>query len=160
MEKITPVDIEQRQFNVSFRGFDRKEVDTFMDEVVQSLEEMIRENNMLKEEIDQLKKELQGFENKEKTLNEAICSINRIAEEIKANAEREAELILKNAEAEGEKQIYEANQRIAKLKDEIYELRKQRILFESGLKSLIRTHEDLLSKAFGGELSEDSLPPD
>lgn len=156
MERLTPIDIEQRQFSVKFRGFDKREVDAFLDEIVRGLEEIIIENSRLKEEIDRLNEELEGIEEKEKTLNEAICSINKIAEDIKANAEKEAELIKKNAHAEGEKQIFEANQRVVKLKDEISELRKQKILFESGLRSLIRTHEDLLSKAFGGEYDEEN----
>jgi cell division initiation protein len=49
--KLTPLDIQQQQFRTAVIGFDKKEVDAFLDLLSADVEELIRQNNALKEDV-------------------------------------------------------------------------------------------------------------
>jgi len=57
---ITPLDIQQQQFKTRFRGFDIREVDTFLEQMADAFEALQSENKKLREEINRLKLESQG----------------------------------------------------------------------------------------------------
>lgn len=65
--KITPLDIQQQQFRVKFRGFDMVEVDNFLDVVANEYEELLREINQLKEEGRQKSEKIQQLEGKRRS---------------------------------------------------------------------------------------------
>ncbi len=70
--KITPMDIQQQQFTVRFRGFDIQEVDSFLETVANELEELIKKNNELKEELERKEARIWEYQNMEKTLKETL----------------------------------------------------------------------------------------
>jgi cell division initiation protein len=115
--KITPVDIEQQQFRVKFRGFDMAEVDAFLDLVAEEMDALIRENMGLKEEIKKLRDEIEAFRSREKVINDTMVNCQKIAADLKANAEKEAELVVSQARAEADRIIAEAHQRLAKVRE-------------------------------------------
>ena len=62
MIKITPADIIQQQFRVVFRGFDMSEVDSFLSQVADELEELLSENASLKNELKKKEQQSQGHD--------------------------------------------------------------------------------------------------
>ena len=107
--RITPMDIRQQQFTVRmFRGFDVQEVDTFLEDVAQDYEALIKENALLKEQLQMLEDAPRGLEDREKVLQQTLVTTQQVAEEMKEGARREAALILREAELEGEK-LLESN---------------------------------------------------
>ena len=94
--RITPMDIRQQQFTVRmFRGFDVQEVDTFLEDVAQDYEAMIKENALLKEQLQALEERTRGLEDREKILQQTLVTTQRMTEEMKETARREAALILR-----------------------------------------------------------------
>ncbi|MCX5885770.1 MAG: DivIVA domain-containing protein [Proteobacteria bacterium] len=142
--KITPVDIEQQQFRVKFRGFDMVEVDAFLDVVAEEMDALIRENMGLKEEIKKLRDEIEAFRSREKVINDTMVNCQKIAADLKANAEKEAGLVVSQARAEADRIITENHQRLAQVRQELLDLRKRKIQFETALRSMVESHLKML----------------
>ena len=100
---ITPLDIRQKQFSTSFRGFNISEVDSFLEEVTSQMEALVREVEFLKEQNASLDAQLAEFRLTEKNLRDTLMAAQKMSEELKASAEKESRLKLKEAEMEAEK---------------------------------------------------------
>jgi cell division initiation protein len=125
--RLTAADIRQQQFAVRyFRGFDPQEVDAFLEEVADDFEELTRENQLLKEQLVALEDRTRGVEGREKTLQETLVTTQKIAEEFKENARREAELVLREAHLRAEKYMQEAREQHAKFTADIGALHRLR----------------------------------
>ena len=70
--KMTPLDIQQVGFKVKLRGYDRQEVDAFLDTLTQDYEGLLKENNALKEKLADLEIQVLEFKKKEGTLNNTL----------------------------------------------------------------------------------------
>jgi cell division initiation protein len=144
--KITPLDIQQQQFKGKlFRGLDPEDVDGFLQQVSQELEDLIRENNDLKEQAQRYQSEKEEIRQREDNLRETMLAAQRITEEMKANAQKEASLAISEAELKAERILTEAENRLADLNNQIQEIRREKIRFESSLKSLLDSHYKILS---------------
>ena len=142
--KMTPLDIRQKRFELSFRGYSRKEVEGFLELTASEFEEVVRENISLKEELKRTQARLETHLEREKTLQETMVTAQRVSEDVKAQARKEAEVKLAEAELQAEKIVATANNRIVELKGEIAELRRQKVQFESQLEQTIESHRKLL----------------
>jgi cell division initiation protein len=144
--KITPLDIQQQQFRGKiFGGLDPDEVDGFLQQVSQEMEQLVRENNDLKEFQRKAAIDLEEMNLREKALRETMLAAQRIIEEMKANAQKEATLIITEAELQGDKLLATAEARLVELRTEIQELRRQKQQFEASFKSLLDNHYNMLT---------------
>src|SRR5439155_533033 len=104
--RITPHDIRQQQFSSKMlKGYDPQEVDAFLDDVAEDYEALLKEAALLKEQIAAQEERARGVTERERTLQETLVTTQRLVEEMKNNARREAELILREAELTGEKSV-------------------------------------------------------
>jgi len=146
--RMTATDIRQQQFAVRlFRGYDPQEVDAFLEEVAEEVEELIRENTLLKEQLIQVEEKSKGAEGREKTLQETLVTTQKIAEEFKENARREAELVLREAHLRAEKFMQDAREEHAKLTAEVGGLRRLRRQLGEEIMSTISAHKRLAEQA-------------
>jgi cell division initiation protein len=136
--KITPLDIQQQTFQVKFRGYDREEVHEFLRAVSETVEELARENADVKERADKLEKEVTTLRKKDASLNELLVLTQKMAENIKDTARREADLILKEAEIKSEEILKHAHADFRTIQRDLLELRKDRILAIEKLRSLLQ----------------------
>lgn len=143
--KITSRDIRQKQFQKSLRGVDPEEVKAFLEEVATDYEELAQKNAELTESLQKAEKELEDHRAKEKTLQETLMAAQRIGEEMKEGARKESDLKLAEAELMSEKIVANANARLIQIVDDINELKRQRLQFESQLESLLSSHLKLLA---------------
>ena len=95
--KIAPIDIRQQRFSVKFRGFDPREVDTFLEMVADELEDMVRENDRLKEQQKKLEMQIEELGANEGGVRKTLLAAQTLREDISANAKKEAELIIRDA---------------------------------------------------------------
>jgi cell division initiation protein len=136
--KITPLDIQQAGFKVRMRGYDRQEVDSFLDAITEDYEALVRENSSLREKVAESENQLAELRKKEVTLNNTLMRAQDLVEEMKHAAQKDAELVLKEAELKAEGMIHAAREEMAAIKREILELQKQRVLFLEKVRSVIR----------------------
>lgn len=142
--EITPLEIQQQQFKVKFRGFDIQEVDTFLEETADSFEMTRRENENLKEEIQRLKLEIKGYQKREETFKHAMLNSQKVLEQMKENARKSGELVVAEAEVKAEKTLNRAHNRLAQLHEDIAEMKRQRMQIEVQVGSIIEAHTKLL----------------
>jgi cell division initiation protein len=142
--KITPFDIQQQQFSVRFRGFDVREVDSFLEQIVDEFETMIRENADRQREIQRLRGEIQEHRDREEALKDAMVNAQKTLDTMKINAEKEAELIVAEAEVKAEKILSNAHNRLTQIHEDIAELKRQRMQLEVELETVLETHRRLL----------------
>jgi cell division initiation protein len=152
--RITPVDIQQVAFGIRFRGYDRKEVDDFLDILAKDYEMLIRENQEVQEKTVLLMEQLAEMKKKEGTLNSTLIAVQKVVEEMKQNAQKEVDLLLKEAEMRAEEVTKGAKIEQMHLQQEIQDLHKQKALFLEKIRSVIRAFEktvELEEKEFSHE---------
>lgn len=144
--KITPLDIQQQQFKGKvFGGLNPEEVDTFLQLVAKELEESIRENNALKEQLRKAAANEEEMVQREKELRETLLSAQRVIEEMKSNAQKEAGLIVAEAEIKADRMLADGENRLIQLNNEIQDLQRQKLQFESSFRSLLDSYYKMLS---------------
>ena len=144
--KISPMDIQQQQFKGKmFGGLDAEDVDAFLQSVAGEMEELIRENGELKERLNRNATAIAEMEARESQLRETMLAAQRITEEMKANAQKEAHLVVSEAELKGERIIADAERKLIDLNNQIQELKRDKVQFESGFKGLLDTYYKLLA---------------
>lgn len=142
--RITAIDIQQQQFKSRPMGYDKAGVDHFLEQVAVEVERLNRQNQDLQEELARAKGGLAEVREREATLNETLLTTQRITEELKANAKREAELVVADAELRAERMMQKAEERRMHLLDEIQEIKRQKIAFETNLRAQIERHLRML----------------
>ncbi|HEU5320353.1 MAG TPA: DivIVA domain-containing protein [Methylomirabilota bacterium] len=147
--RITPHDIRQQQFTVKMvRGYDRQEVEAFLEDVADDYEAILKESALLREQLHTQEERSRGVTEREKSLQDTLVTTQRLAEEIKAAARREGEMLLREAELKGEKLLEEARGEEGRLRAEIQSLRRlRRHLVEDLASTLERYHRMLTSDA-------------
>ena len=141
---ITPLDIQNRQFRVKFRGFDVKEVDAFLEQVAEALRALSEENERTKRALARSKREVAAYREREETFKTALVNSQTVMEQMKGNAKKSADLIIADAEVKAEKLLQRAHKRLSQLHEDIAELKRQRQQIESELQSIIETHTKIL----------------
>ncbi|MGI6587569.1 MAG: DivIVA domain-containing protein [Peptococcia bacterium] len=109
---LTPLDIHNREFRRSLRGYDIDEVDEFLDEVIRDFESLYKENLDLKETIQQKEENINRYKELEQTLQNTLVLAQQTGEEAKQNAKKEAELIIWEAQKKAEQICSEAEKEI------------------------------------------------
>jgi cell division initiation protein len=142
---ITPLDIQQQQFKGKmFGGLDADDVDAFLQAVAAEMEALLRENTELKEQINRQTRELSEMAERDKELRETMLAARTITEEMKANTQKEGELIIAEAQMQARRLVDDAERTVAELQVKVQEVRRQRLQFEIELKALLDTHARLI----------------
>ncbi|MBV9027787.1 MAG: DivIVA domain-containing protein [Candidatus Eremiobacteraeota bacterium] len=147
MEKITPVDIQHKTFKKALQGYDRADVDKFLDEIIETLEDEAQQRAALEAEVAEHKERISHFKAMEESLQNTLVLAQRTADEVKASAHKEADLIREQSRLAGEREIAGYNERIAEVR-----LAQQRAVeaaekARSELRSLLMTHLALLERS-------------
>ncbi len=149
--KITPLDIKKQEFRKSFNGYDKNEVETFLQMVSEELEELIKENTALQERIKQLEEGIETYKRMEKTLQDTLTSAQITTDNIRKQAIKEAEIIVGNAKLEAKHIVEEAENKIHQLNSEIKSLQTQKSTFIARLRGIINAQLKVLEQ----EMMED-----
>jgi len=153
---ITPLDVQQQEFKSRFRGYDPEEVGAFLRTVSEAMEDLVKENAALKEQLEATQGQLQGLRQKESALNDVLVSTQRISENLKQAAQREAELILKEAELKAEDVLKKTQEEYGVLQREILALQRQRIMALEKFRAVLQGFQKMIELE---ELDPDTVDP-
>jgi cell division initiation protein len=142
--KVTPLDIRQKQFPRKLRGLDPKEVRGFLELLEGDLEELVRENMQLKDDLKKRGQRIEEYREQEKTLQETMIAAQHASDDIRDSAKRQSEIVVSEAELQAERIVQGAHTRLVQILDEIAELKRQRAQFEAGVRSLVEAELKLL----------------
>lgn len=147
---LTPLDIRRYDFGAkSFRGYDEKKVEDFRNQVAEELERLTRVNQELDSKARGFHEQLRAFRERDKALNEALVSAQQLRSEIREQAEREAQLILREARAEGERQLDSIRNDTRQLEADMVGLEKSRRAFIGQLRQIAERQLAELAAAEG-----------
>jgi len=138
--RITPLDIQQKQFPMKFRGFDVEEVYAFLEIVREEMEDLLRDNANLKETLQRMENQIKEFRDMETTLRETLLTAQQMVEDYKTNARKEAELLVKEAELKSDTMLKEAQEKVIKIHEDIVDLKGIRRHFKEELKRMVESH--------------------
>jgi cell division initiation protein len=137
--KVTPLDLRQQHFKTVMRGYDRGEVQAFLLQVADDYENALRENDKLRQEVAKLEAVLGEHRGQERNLRNTLLTAQKLADEIKTNAQTEAGLILRDAEGQRDLILQKTLARLEDVQREIDALRHKRREVENDIESLIKT---------------------
>jgi len=143
---LTPLDIQNKKFNKVFRGYDSTDVDLFMAETAKNHERLLQENMDLKETVERLTMKLEHYQHMENTLHSTLVIAQETAEEVKLNAKRECELMMKEMEVRGQRMLDDASAKVRRMNVEYEELRKHAQVFRIRQKTLLAAQLEMLKK--------------
>jgi len=141
---VTPLVVRQKEFTTRFRGFDVQEVDIFLEEISKELEAQGRAIDAVKQENRRLALENQGYREREDSMKTAMIQSQKVLDQMKENAKKEAQLALVNAGVEAEKILNRAHKRLSQLHSDIIELKRQRIQLEMQISAVLESHSKML----------------
>ena len=146
MQRITPIDVQHKTFKKALQGYDRSEVDQFLDEVIETLEDDAQERAALQGEINDLKERISHFKAMEESLQNTLLLAQRTADEVKAAAHKDADLIRQEARVAAEREIAHYSEAVTDVRREHQRAVEATEKARSELRSLLTTHLALLEK--------------
>jgi len=141
--RITPLDIQQMVFKVNFRGYDKEEVNRFLEELAQTVESLNRDHAVQQEKIIFLEQQLAELKRTEATLSNTLLSAQSLADDVKQHAHREADLVIKEAELKAGELIRQARVELTDTQRDVLSLQKQRLIMIERLRASLRMFERL-----------------
>ncbi len=141
---VTPLDLRQQKFKSAMRGYDRGEVDALLTEVADDYEGAIREADRLRQEVARLEDLLAEHRSEEKSLKNTLVSAQRLADEMRETAERDAQRVMRDAEARADLLVQKAQSRHEDLQREIDGLRARRRETETSVEAIINALKNTL----------------
>jgi len=146
MQKITPVDIQHKTFKKALQGYDRTDVDQFLDEIIEVLEDDAQKHAALEAEIADLKERISHFKAMEDSLRNTLVLAQRTADEVKASAHKESDLIREQARLAAEKEVANYNDAIVEVRREHQRSIEASEKAKGEFRSLLMTHLNLLER--------------
>ncbi|GIV19912.1 MAG: hypothetical protein KatS3mg023_1663 [Armatimonadota bacterium] len=113
--RLTPIDITNKRFRRALRGYRTSEVDEFLAEVGADYEAVVLENARLREQVAQMQQELERYRAMEEAMKEALVLAQRTADELRATAHKEAEILRAQAELQIRQQFEQQRKAITDL---------------------------------------------
>lgn len=142
--RITPIEIQQQRFKSRLFGYDTAAVDQFLEMLADELEQLYHQNNELKESLARTRNSLEQMREREKLLQQTLITAQKMTDELKDQARRDAEIVIAEAHIEGERILRDASERRILLIGEIQEIKRIRHSFRNSLRALIDNHQQLL----------------
>ncbi|NMF04015.1 DivIVA domain-containing protein [Clostridium beijerinckii] len=145
--KLTPMDINNKEFKKGLRGYNSDEVDEFLDEVVDNYEELYKENANLKEKLANLNEKVEHYSKIETTIQNTLLLAQNAAEQAKNSAKKEAEFMIKNANETAQKIMDKAHNDVIQVNDEYERVKQEFIKFRAKYRNFmnaqLETFDDL-----------------
>ncbi len=141
---LTPLEIHNKEFSTGFRGYNVDEVNEFLDQIIKDMEILIKEKKELEDRVAMLNERIEQYKNMEDALSKSILVAQETAEDVKSNARKEAQLILKEAEKNADRIVNEALAKSRKVAIEIEELKKRASVYRMRFRTLLEAQLEML----------------
>lgn len=142
--RLTPLDIQSHHFARRLRGLDPAEVEAFLRMVAEDFEGVIRESERLRDRIRELEARVGELGAREETLRATLMTAQEVSEDLRRTAAKEAEVMVAEAEVKAEKLLDAAHRRVAKLAEDVREMRQLRTRLAASVRSAVETHLSIL----------------
>lgn len=158
--KLTALEIKQQNFEKSLRGYDKAEVQAFLNLMANEWEHLVAKNRELENKIENLEDKLKHYERVEEALHETLQTAKESAEHKLTGARKEARNKIEKAEMEAESIIREATQQRQQVRQSIIRLLDRRKEIISGIRSYLEMARESLEQFSKDEAALFDLPAD
>ncbi|MBA2708070.1 MAG: DivIVA domain-containing protein [Gemmatimonadaceae bacterium] len=134
---LTPIDVRRFDFGRALRGYSPEKVEQFRDQVAEEMERLTRINQDLDSKARSFHEQLRAFRERDKAINDALVSAQQLRSEMKEQAEREAELVLREAQAAGERLVEAARIDVRRMEQELDALDRSRRTYLAQMRTLL-----------------------
>lgn len=141
---VSPLDLRQQRFGTSMRGFDKVEVTSFLMAVADDYEQALRETDRLRTDLARLEGIVSQHRENEKNLQNTLVTAQKLADDIRANAEEEARRVVRDAQSRSELLLQKTESRLEDIQREIDGLKLKRRDVENTIESTIQTLRNTL----------------
>ncbi|BFR48805.1 DivIVA domain-containing protein [Nitratidesulfovibrio sp. HK-II] len=141
---VSRIDLLNHSFSKSLRGYATEEVDRLMQEAADTIGRLSEEKAALAGQVAQLEARLAEFRERESTLRDTLMTTQRVTADLKASAQREAQLIIDAAHSKAENLINQGQLRLARIQEDIAEARKVKAQFEMKVRAVVEQHLRML----------------
>jgi cell division initiation protein len=148
--KITPIDIQHKEFKKSIQGYAREEVDQFLDEVIETLEADIDERTRLETLVSELSEKVSHFKAMEDSLRSTLVLAQRTADELKASAHKEVDIVKQRAKIETEDELKNVKSQIAEAKSELQRVLDKTVAAKLDLRNFLSRQLELIDDVHPG----------
>jgi len=135
--EFNSLDIRYQEFKKGIRGYAVEEVRAYLGQLADYVAELQEKNQELEKRIGELEEELARHRQSEEELKRAVVAAERIARDVREQANREAELIVKEAQSLKEQTLREAVDHVKRMQRDIETLRQQRDLFREQFRAML-----------------------
>jgi cell division initiation protein len=142
--KISSIDIQRQKFQVKLKGFDQEEVRNFLITVAEQIEELSRENDIFKQEIERLREVLSDYEDRDRILKNTLVTAQKTSETMLLNTKKEGDLIIKEAEFKAMKLMEHAQGQVLKIQKDMLDLKLQRKALQDKIQTSIQIMQKIL----------------
>ncbi len=142
--KITPVDVQHKEFKKSIQGYAREEVDQFLDDVIEQLEADVEERTRLEALVSELQDKVSHFKAMEESLRSTLVLAQRTADELKASAHKEVDVIKARAKLDIEDDLKAVRQQIAEAKAELQRVNDKTVAAKHDLRNFLSRQLELI----------------
>jgi cell division initiation protein len=154
---LTPLDIHNKEFGKSIRGYNTDEVDGFLDEVIKDFEVLYKENLDLKEKMQKQEENINQYKEIEQALQNTLVLAQKISDEVKQNAQKEAELHIWEARKKGEQIVAQAEEEITEAVRRVEKLRGLERQIFVRIRSFLMAHMDMVDNYDNAEDVESDI---
>lgn len=158
--KLTALEIKQQEFEKSLRGYDKDEVQAFLNLMSNEWEHLVAKNRELEDRIDDLEEKLKHYERVEEALHETLQTAKESAEQKLTGARKDARNKIEKAEMEAESIIREATQQRQQVRQSIIRLLDRRKEIIGGIRSYLDLARESLEQFSKDEAALFDLPAD
>lgn len=142
---MTPIEIQNYEFvTQKIGGYNKKQVDDFVEAVVKDFEGYYRENKELKDRITVLNESLKNFKMMEDSLQNTLLFAQSTADDIKRNAQEKAENMIEEARASAAEMLREADRKKQDAEREYEEIKNQYQIFKTKFKAILEAELNLM----------------
>jgi cell division initiation protein len=157
MQNLTPLEIQKQTFSRAIKGYTVDEVRGYLHLVAEEIERLVKDVDRLSRENAMLRDELDDHNQRERILKDTLLSAQKVSEDVRANARKEAELIVKDAELLSDRLVAQAQSRVADLERAIQELKMERRAARNKLQTMLDTTQQLLMLDAEQEANEEPI---
>ncbi len=157
MIDLTPLDVRNKRgdFKKLMRGYDPQEVDVFLEIAAERLEELVRDNIVLRERSESLERQVGAQTGREQAIQEALVTAQELRADIHSQAQREADHLVKESETEARRLAAEAEANVRNLirdaerrlelgRDALKEMERRRTRFLKAFRQLLERELDVV----------------
>ena len=148
---LTPLDLENKRFTKTFKGYTVEEVDDFLDQLTLEYEKLYKENAEYRDQADKYQKDLEHYRNVEHTLQNTLVMAQTTAEDIKSMAQNQADHIIRDAQNDARKAVDELNKEEFEIRRRLEDLKRQFDVYKAKMEALLISQLELLQDSKDSE---------